>query len=131
MGLVHVRVQLRGHLADGARRVDPGTLPPGVGSRRRDVVGRFPIQQRSVVRVLIEQIAEQRGAGPKEADNDDRRLDLFRAYLGVGIAPVDDFQPAFEIFGDEGAHRHLTERVELRFRRRRSAIRLEPRPELR
>ena len=64
-----------------------------VGCRGRHRVLGFPRQQRPPPRILVEQIARQRGAGARKAQDDQRTLDPFIADLGVALDVVDDAKP--------------------------------------
>jgi hypothetical protein len=54
-----------------------------LGGGRRNRVHTLPVQQRSACRVLIQQIADDRGAGARHAQHDQRPLDRGLDHLGV------------------------------------------------
>ena len=63
------------------------------GDRRRDAVARLPAQEGAVPVVLVEELAEERRAGPEHPDDDDGCIDALLGDVGVLADPVDDPQP--------------------------------------
>ena len=120
------RVDLRQHRVAGVHRVDAWAGAMVGRSGRRNAVARFPHQQRAVAGILVEEPAEQRGAGAEHADHDQRSLDRLIGDVRVPRDPVDDPQPVRQRAGEHAREGGITELVELRVRVQRVAERRQP-----
>jgi hypothetical protein len=118
-----VGVQLLEHVVGHARRLDAWSRPEVGGRRRRHAVARFPAQQRTVTRVLFEEIAEEGGAGAEHADHDERRVDAFVGDVGMGLRVVDDAEAIAERADDRAEDAHAADLVEVRLVVHRRAVR--------
>ena len=66
--------------------------------RRRHGPARLPAEQRPVGRVAGEQMTQRGGAGAREADDEDRLLDLLLVRgLGMRVVPVGDAEPVRKV----------------------------------
>ena len=103
-----------------------GVVGRGLGRRQRAID--LPRERHAVRGILREEVVQDRGAGARLADDDDRRHDVGVGDLGVLLAPVDEPEAGREVLDDLARRDLLAELVQVGFGAQRVDVALEARP---
>src|SRR6185437_9151563 len=90
---------LFGHVDAGLYLGDARIVVVRLGLRDRTGLVDLPGERGAQLRILGEQVVEDRGPGPRLTDDEDRRRDRLVGNLGILLAPSDYAEPVLQ-----GAH---------------------------
>jgi hypothetical protein len=95
--------------------VDPGIGVAAFRSRWRAGEASFPGQRCPELRVLSQELVENRGTGSWESDDEDGAVDSLLANLGLVVDEVRDSKAILEKVEQVGAHEHTPQKREAGF----------------